>query len=121
MQPFGSRAMGSVEVIARNQAQVNRVYNYTDSSANLTYKLSLDAGNSTTKAELHIYFSLDNAHLNIDLTAFLNFVSFFLLNFVSFFLHNLLKLVVVLSVCLCVYFLMFHSIFHFLLCVTSHS
>ena len=113
MQPFGSRAMGSVEVIAGNQAQVNRVYNYTDSSANLTYKLSLDAGNSTTKAELHIYFSLDNAHLNIDLTAFLNFVSFFL--------HNLLKLVVVLSVCLCVYFLMFHSIFHFLLCVTSHS
>lgn len=49
--------MGSVEVIARNQ-QVNRVYNYTDSSANLTYKLSLDAVNSTTKTELHIYFLL---------------------------------------------------------------
>lgn len=57
VQRFGSRAMGSVEVLARNQ-QVNRVYNYMDSSANLTYKLSLDAGNSTTKTELHIYFSL---------------------------------------------------------------
>ena len=52
VQCLGSRAMGAVEVIARNQ-QVNM-----DSSANLTYKLSLDAGNSTTKTELHIYFSL---------------------------------------------------------------